>query len=136
MRGCIRVWVRCHAETLSRESVGITELVSEEFSVGVLAAGRGIHWSLLTVVVLFSNFFSGRVNYRERLRRGCRRPLNGVRHAETVAWQLHVVIVLDRFGGFWRWMTLNRSLPLWTAAVRKRFEFLFALVCENRKIAS
>ena len=73
---------------------------------------------------------------RKRLRRGSRRPLNGVRHAETAAWQLHVVNVLNRFGGFWRWMTLNRSLPLWTAAVRKRFYFLFALVCENRKIAS
>ena len=73
---------------------------------------------------------------RERLRRGCRRPPNGVRHAETVAWQLHVVNVLDRFGGFWRWMTLSRSLSLRAAAVRKRFQFLFALVCENHKIAS
>ena len=74
--------------------------------------------------------------YRERLRRGCRRPLNGVRHAETVAWQLHVVNVLDRFGGCWRWMTLSRSLSLRAAAVRKRFQFLFALVCEYHKIAS
>ncbi len=78
----------------------------------------------------------GGAGYRERLRRGCRRPLNGVRHAETVAWQLHVVNVLDRLGGSWRWMILSRSLPLWTAAVRKRFICLFALVCENRKIAS
>ena len=74
--------------------------------------------------------------YRKRLRRGCRRPLNGVRHAETVAWQLHVVNVLDRFGGFWRWMNLDRPLPLWTAAVRKRFSFLYAFVGENLQIAS
>ena len=58
---------------------------------------------------------------RKRLRRESRRPLDGVRHAETVTWQLRVVNVLDRFGGFWRWMSLVRSGKLWTAAVRKRF---------------
>ena len=57
---------------------------------------------------------------RERMWRGCRRPLKGVRHAETVTWQHHLMNVLDCFGGFWRWMTLDRSGQLWTAAVRQR----------------
>ena len=61
------------------------------------------------------------VVYRKRLRRGSRRPLNGVRHAETVTWLLHVVIVLDYFSGFWRWVSLGRSGQLWAAAVCQRF---------------
>ena len=64
--------------------------------------------------------------YRERLRRGCRRPLNGVRHTETVPWQLHLKKVLDCFGDLWRWMSLDRSGQLWTAALRKQFSFVLA----------
>ena len=40
MRGCIRVWVRRYAEALSRESFGVAELVPEELSVALLAAGH------------------------------------------------------------------------------------------------
>ena len=71
-----------------------------------------------------------------RITNTCRRPLNGIRHAQAVTWQLHVVIILDRFSGFWRWMSLDRSGQLWTAAIRQRFKFPFALIGENRKRAS
>ena len=63
-------------------------------------------------------------------------PRNSVRHVETVTWQLRVVNVLDRFGGFWRWVSLDLSGKLWTTVVRQRFYVLFALVGENRKSAS
>ena len=54
-------------------------------------------------------------------------PLNGVRHTETVPWQLHLKKVLDCFGGFWRrWMSLDSSGQLWVVAFRKQLQFALA----------
>ena len=64
---------------------------------------------------------------RERLRRGSRRHLNGVRHTETVQWQFHQgKTVLDCFGNFWRCLSLDGSGQLWTAALRKQFQLVLA----------
>ena len=52
--------------------------------------------------------------------------MNGVRHTETVPWQLHLKKVLDCFGGLWRWMSLDGSGQLWTAALHKQFQFVLA----------
>ena len=54
-----------------------------------------------SVIDVYSRVF----NYRKRLRRGSRRPLNSVSHAETVPWRFHLRNVLHCFGGLWRWIS-------------------------------